>query len=475
MNIIEDNPENKIKLWVGITYCWTNIVNQMSYNGQSRTCKTNGYTTDANEILYHRFNAHCSESNRGSDTYFHKAIKKYGIDKFVPTIVSVHEAETKEQLIAILDEEEIKNIAQLDTLSPNGYNLMSGGSSPVFHIDTREKMSEKKQAFLKTEEGKMWSDSVRKIKIKFYKTDKGKQQAKTHGDKISSKYKADPALIERIRQSVILYNESAEGQERRATHSRWMKSFMTSPEGNIFKQHLSVCAKKRWEDEEYKANQIAMGKERFEGEDGKKRLENLSQKATERMANPDNRKKISDTLIAKALEKGHVHYKCEACGYENKDKYSYNKHCNSKRHILLASGLSKEDAEKKAREETAAKISEANKLHAQTHISSQKGKTHTDQSKEKNRKAHLGKKHSDSSKKQLSDKIKSQYEKGERKNGNALLTDDQVRFIRANKGKILQKDIASQLNISVQTVSAVQNDKVYKHVKPLNIKTNQLQ
>lgn len=475
MNIIEDDPENKIKLWVGIIYCWTNIETQKPYVGLSRTCKTNGYTTDTNEILYHRFKVHCSESTRGSDTYFHKAIKKYGIDKFVPTIISTHQATTRQQLVTILDEEEIKNIAQLDTLAPNGYNLMSGGSSPVFHIDTRKKMSEKKQAFLKTAEGRLWIESIKEDKLKLYNSDKGKLQAKNHGENISNKYKAEPELIEQIRRSVLLYNESAEGQERRATHSGWMKSFMTSPEGNIFKQHLSACAKKRWEDEEYKANQIAMGKERFEGEDGKKRLENLSQKATERMANPDNRKKISDTLLAKALEKGHVHYKCEACGYENKDKYSYNKHCESKRHALLVSGLSKEDAEKKAREETAVKISKANILHARTHTNPQKGKRHTDEAKEKNRKAHLGKKHSDSSKKQLSDKIKSQYEKGERKNGNALLTDEQVLYVRANRGKILQKDIASQLNISIQTVSAIQNDKIYRHIKPLNIMTNQLQ
>ena len=333
MNIIEDNPENKIKLWVGITYCWTNIVNQMSYTGQSRTCKTNGYTTDANEILYHRFNVHCSESNRGSDTYFHKAIKKYGIDKFVPTIVSVHEAETKEQLIAILDEEEIKNIAQLDTLSPNGYNLMSGGSSPVFHIDTRKKMSEKKQAFLNTEEGKMWSDSVREAKIEFYKTDKGKQQAKTHGDKILSKYKAEPALIEQIRQSVILYNQSTEGQERRASHSEWMKNFMNTSEGDVFKQHLSECQKKRWENPEYRAKQEADGKARYQGEEGKKRRENLSQQASERLKDPEKIKEASEKTTAYFDRIGRKDYRCKTCDNKHySDKTAYNRHCLSKKH-----------------------------------------------------------------------------------------------------------------------------------------------
>jgi hypothetical protein len=318
--------------YVGIIYCWTNIDTKKSYTGQSRTCKANGYTTDINIILYHRFHQHCSDSNHRSDTYFHKSIKKYGINKFVPTIVSNHEAETKEQLIAILDEEESKTIIQLESLAPNGYNLMSGGSSPIFHIDTRKKMSEKKQEFLKTEEGKLWIKSIKEAKTELFKTEKGKQQAKNHGEKISSKYKANPELIEQIRQSVIVYNESPEGQERRAGHSEWMKNFMNTPEGDVFKKHLSECAKKRWSNEAYRAKRILDGQKLFEGEDGDKRKANLSQKATERMKNPENRKKISDALLAKANEKGHVCYKCELCQYETRDKYSYNRHNDSKRH-----------------------------------------------------------------------------------------------------------------------------------------------
>jgi hypothetical protein len=332
MNILKDDPEHKIKLWVGIIYHWMNTETQKPYVGQSRTCKTNGYTTDTNEILYHRFKCHCSDSKH-SDTYFHKAIKKYGIDKFVPTIVSIHKAETKEKLILILDEEEIKNIAQLDTLAPNGYNLMSGGSSPVFHIDTRKKMSEKKQAFLKTAEGRLWIESVKEAKAELNKTDEGKQQAKNHGKNISNKYKAEPELIEQIRLSVILYNESSKGHECRANHSQWMKSFMTSPEGDIFKQHLSACAKKRWEDEAYRQNQSTMGKERFEGEDGDKRRGILSEKATERFKDPEKRKEASEKTTAYFDRIGRKDYKCKTC--DNKDygdKTAYNRHCLSKKH-----------------------------------------------------------------------------------------------------------------------------------------------
>jgi hypothetical protein len=318
---------------IGIIYMWTNVDTKKSYTGQTRSCSSNNFITDCDGLLYHRFKGHCSDSKRGSETYFHRALEKYGPDKFVPTILSMHQAESIEQLIKILDEEEEKNIIQLDTLAPNGYNLSSGGSSPIFHIDTRKKMSEKKQAFLSTEEGKLWIKSIKEAKALLYSTEKGKQQAKNHGEVISSKYKAEPELIEKIRQSVILYNDSPEGKERRTIHSEWMKNFMDTPEGNVFKQHLSECAKKRWEDESYRTKQIFDGKTRFEGEEGRKRKESLSKKATERLNDPEKRKNASEKTKAYFDRVGRKLYHCEKCNQKCRDKTAYEKHCKSKTHL----------------------------------------------------------------------------------------------------------------------------------------------
>ena len=418
---------------------------------------------DVNELLYHRFKQHCASSNNGSETYFHNALKKYGPEQFVSTIVSIHTAESETDLVSILDEEETKSIFQLDTFN-NGYNLTTGGSSSLFHETTRKKMSVKKQEFLATEDGRLWRESVRENKRIFFKTEKGKQNAKAHGVHISAKYKAEPELIERIRASVLSYSESPEGRERRSDHSEWMKTFFESPDGTAFKTHLSVCAKKRWENADYRITHIEEGKRRFQGADGILRKESLREKAVERMKDPGKRQLASEKTKAHFDRIGRKEYKCDLCEKEFRDKTGYARHCETKTHKEIASGTSKEEAACKVHEETSKKISEGNKLWAKTHENSRKGRTHTSEAKEKNRIAHLGKTLSESARAKLSDTIKNQYKEGARTSGLAKLTEEQVLYIRSNKGVIRQTDLAAQLKISSQTVSAVQRNLVYKHV-----------
>jgi DNA-directed RNA polymerase sigma subunit (sigma70/sigma32) len=132
----------------------------------------------------------------------------------------------------------------------------------------------------------------------------------------------------------------------------------------------------------------------------------------------------------------------------------------------MLSGLSKEEAKNKVQKETSEKISKSNKIYAEKNQNPRKGMIHTDEAKEKNRLAHLGKTLSDSAKEKLSETIKEQFEKGERKSVLAKLTDDQVLCIRDSKGIVKQKKLSEMFNISIQTVSAIQNNLVYKHVKP---------
>jgi len=82
-------------------------------------------------------------------------------------------------------------------------------------------------------------------------------------------------------------------------------------------------------------------------------------------------------------------YNCEICGNEFRDKTGYNRHCNTISHTLRTNGLSEQDSKKIAREQTAKKISESNKLYAKNHDNPRKGYKKSDEEKQKDREVSL--------------------------------------------------------------------------------------
>lgn len=108
-----------------IIYLATNIVNGKQYVGQ--TVRT----------LDRRRNQHYSDAKRQTcNIIFHNAIRKYGENAFIWEVVKEYND------VTILDEAEKRCIALLNTLSPNGYNLMTGGSNGTHSEETKRKMSE---------------------------------------------------------------------------------------------------------------------------------------------------------------------------------------------------------------------------------------------------------------------------------------------------------------------------------------------
>ena len=91
----------------GKIYKVTNKVTGKSYIGQTR------YTIEA------RWKQH---QHKDDGTYFHNAIKKYGVDAFI--VEELEECDIKD-----LDSREIYYIAKYDTFK-NGYNLTIGGAGP---------------------------------------------------------------------------------------------------------------------------------------------------------------------------------------------------------------------------------------------------------------------------------------------------------------------------------------------------------
>lgn len=94
-----------------LIYKATNKLNKKSYIGKTE------------RALNTRISEHIRDSKKENITsYFHRALKKYGIDNFEFTIL----AETNNE--ADLNNLEIEYIANLNTLKPNGYNITVGGT-----------------------------------------------------------------------------------------------------------------------------------------------------------------------------------------------------------------------------------------------------------------------------------------------------------------------------------------------------------
>jgi len=454
--------------FIGIIYIWVCLITGQGYVGLSRSSsneETRKRINTHEKLLHNRWKGHILESNYNPKDYFHYAIRKYGHKNFQGRILAEFRAGSIEEIKKLVDEAEQQYIVEYNTIAPNGYNLQKGGFSPSFHPDTCYKMQCTKQRFLNTDEGREWIKKCSESQLLYFQTEKGLEQAKKHGEKIKDLYETKPEIKTNISNSLLLYFDTPEGKIQIEKQKQYLKELYMTEDGEKLRNTLSGYAKKRWEDTEYHANQINKGKDRYLGEEGIARKENLKNKANERMKDPAKIKLASEKTKAHFDKVGRKEYICDKCDKKCRDKTAYEKHCSTKTHIQISLGLSKSDAKDKVQKDTSKKISKSNQLWAEKNDNPRKGAIHTAESKEKNRLAHLGKTLSESARIKLSETIKKQYEKGERKSGLAKLTDEQVIYIRQNKGIIKQKELSEKLNISTQTISAIQNNLVYKHVK----------
>lgn len=98
----------------GYIYKIENRINKKKYIGQTiRSVKT-------------RFREHI---NAKDELPIHRALRKYGKDKFSFTTVKEIEEESEEKLLDSLNDLETKYIKKYKSLVPNGYNILPGGNS----------------------------------------------------------------------------------------------------------------------------------------------------------------------------------------------------------------------------------------------------------------------------------------------------------------------------------------------------------
>lgn len=115
----------------GEIYLVTNNITGKQYVGQTRTHRENHKKYRPFGYLK-RFDDHCSNAkckSKGKLTYFHNALRKYGIENFEIQLVVRCKLES-------LDDVETHYVKRFGTLYPNGYNLTTGGKKPYINLRT---------------------------------------------------------------------------------------------------------------------------------------------------------------------------------------------------------------------------------------------------------------------------------------------------------------------------------------------------
>lgn len=118
---------------MGEIYMAVNIINSKKYIGQTVCKLSNGKKWGASK----RWSRHlqCATKNTPECRALENAIRKYGDDNFVLIIL-------EECTIDKLNYWEDYYIKEYNTISPKGYNLMTGGGNGrLHHIETKHKMS----------------------------------------------------------------------------------------------------------------------------------------------------------------------------------------------------------------------------------------------------------------------------------------------------------------------------------------------
>lgn len=227
-----------------LIYKITNKINGKVYIGQTLR------TLDA------RWKAHCNDAiYHNSNNLFHNAIVKYGIDAFI--IEELCKADTQEELDAL----ECQFINQLKSLSPDGYNLKTGGQNGCqFSLESREKMSKAKIGTTLSEETK---DRMSKTHLERWKSEELRQKKSESSkkawedpeyretiSKARTEYWSDPANRDKMSQKAkefttdeqkakisIMVKEShhrPEVQEKLKEHHKNLKIKVVDHLGNIY-------------------------------------------------------------------------------------------------------------------------------------------------------------------------------------------------------------------------------------------------
>lgn len=113
----------------GIIYIYTSPSNKV-YIGQ---------TVDENERMRKHISDSKNLSKKRNDSYFHRAVAKYGIDQFTYEVLFKTKSNSKDRIKVVLNAMEKYYIKKYNSMNPNkGYNLTIGGEGVVGRKHTLE-------------------------------------------------------------------------------------------------------------------------------------------------------------------------------------------------------------------------------------------------------------------------------------------------------------------------------------------------
>jgi len=206
-------------------YCITNTITGKKYIGQSKNIKR-------------RFNSHKRASvtkKKGECFYLQNAIGKHGIDNFTFEILLYA---TDRDYLNIMER---KCIIEFDTLSPNGYNLDTGGYfNKTISESTRQKMNGRtpwNKGVPMSEEQKQKLSKMKKGKLA---ANKGVPASEEQKRKQSIAMKGKPAVNKGIPMS----------EEQKKKLRKADKSYTQTPE---YRKKMSESLKKRVISPEHRA------------------------------------------------------------------------------------------------------------------------------------------------------------------------------------------------------------------------------
>lgn len=119
----------------GIIYCYTNLINDKKYIGQTYSEKTRRYSFNCKTTYT------TSRKAGGKLSHFDAALKKYGKENFSYNVIQEIEYPTLEELTSQLDILKKYYIEYFDSFN-NGYNSTTGGKDGLLSEETKKKIGE---------------------------------------------------------------------------------------------------------------------------------------------------------------------------------------------------------------------------------------------------------------------------------------------------------------------------------------------